>query len=332
MTFHARFCSTCAAAALAAATLANHAGAADSIAYPVKPIRIVVPYAPGGGTDIIARIIGTRLQERLGQPMVIDNRGGANGILGANLVAASVADGYTLLACTTAVATNASLYRNQTKYDPVKSFAPISLAVQATMLLVVNPTLPARNVKELIALARAKPGQLSYSSYGTGSSPHLAAALFLRMTGTDMLHVPFKGGAPAIAEVIAGRVAMTFATVSAVHSHVEAGRVRPLGVATLERSRRYKDLPTIAESGVPGFEAAGGWTGVCAPAGTPRLIVDKLHGTIAAIMTEPEVVARFEALGYEVFKPMPPAEFAALLRAETEKWAKVVAELNVRPD
>jgi tripartite-type tricarboxylate transporter receptor subunit TctC len=306
--------------------------AAQSVSYPTKPIRIVVPYAPGGGTDIIARIIGTRLQERLGQPMVIDNRGGANGIVGANLVAASAPDGYTLLACTTAVATNASLYKNQTKYDPVKSFAPISLAVQATMLLVVNPALPARNVKDLIALAKARPGQLSYSSYGTGSSPHLAAALFLKMTGTDMLHVPFKGGAPAIAEVIAGRVTMTFATVSSVHTHVEAGRVKPLGVATLERSRRYKDLPTIAESGVPGFEAAGGWTGVCAPAGTPPAIIDKLHAAISAIMTEPEVIARFESLGYEVFKPMAPRQFAAMLRAETEKWAKVVAELDVRPD
>jgi tripartite-type tricarboxylate transporter receptor subunit TctC len=321
-----------AAVASASMTFPVAALSGESTAYPTKPIRIVVPYAPGGGTDIIARIIGTRLQERLGQPMVIDNRGGANGIVGANLVAASVADGYTLLACTTAVATNSSLYKNQTKYDPVKSFAPVSLAVQATMLLVVNPTLPARSVKELVALAKGKPGQLSFSSYGSGSSPHLAAALFMKMTGTEMLHVPFKGGAPAIAEVIAGRVTMTFATVSSVHTHVEAGRVKPLGVATLERNRRYKDLPTIAEAGVPGFEAAGGWTGVCAPAGTPPAIIDTLHGVIAAIMTEPEVISRFENLGYEVFKPMPPQQFAAMMRAETEKWAKIVAELNVRPD
>lgn len=320
------------AAVACAAAYPIAAAAAESTSYPSKPIRIVVPYAPGGGTDIIARIIGTGLQERLGQPMVIDNRGGANGILGANLVASATPDGYTLLACTTAVATNASLYRNQTKYDPVKSFAPVSLAVQATMLLVVHPALAARNVKELVALAKAKPGQLSYSSYGTGSSPHLAAELFLKRTGTQMLHVPFKGGAPAIAEVIAGRVSMTFATVSAVHTHVEAGRVRPLAVATLERNRRYKDLPTIAESGVPGFEAAGGWTGVCAPAGTPQPIVDKLHGTITAIMSEPEVIARFESLGYEVFKPMSSREFAAKMRSETEKWARVVAELDVRPD
>jgi tripartite-type tricarboxylate transporter receptor subunit TctC len=212
----------------------------------------------------------------------------------------------------------------------VKSFAPISLAVQATMLLVVNPALPVRNVKELIALAKSKPGQLTFSSYGTGSSPHLAAELFMKMTGIEMLHVPFKGGAPAIAEVIAGRVSMTFATVSSVHTYVEAGRVRPLGVATLERNRRYKDLPTIAESGVPGFEAAGGWTGVCAPAGTPPAVIEKLHRAIAATMSEPEVISRFESLGYEVFKPMSPEQFASMMRVETEKWARVVSELNVR--
>jgi len=308
------------------------ASASDTTLFPTKPLRIVVPYAPGGGTDTIVRIIGTGLQERLRQPVIIDNRGGANGIVGAELVAAATPDGYTLLACTTAVATNASLYKGKTKYDPVKSFAPIGLAVQATLLLVVNPSLPVRNVKELIALAKAKPGELAFSSYGNGSSPHLAAELFKKMAGIDMLHVPFKGGAPAVAEVMAGRVAMTFGTISLLHAHVQAGRVRALGVTTLERSPRYKALPSLAESDLPGYEAAGGWTGICAPAGTPSAVIATLHSSIAEIMAEPQVVARFVNLGYEIFKPMSPEQFAAMIRAETEKWAKVVIELNVRPD
>jgi tripartite-type tricarboxylate transporter receptor subunit TctC len=194
----------------------------------------------------------------------------------------------------------------------VKSFTPVSLVVQATMLLVVPPSLPVRNVKELIALAKAKPGELAFSSYGNGSSPHLAAELFKSMAGVDMLHVPFKGGAPAITEVVAGRVAMT--------------------LATLERNQRYKDLPTIAESGLPGFEAAGGWTGICAPAGTPRPIVSKLHAAITDTVSTPEARTRFVNLGYDIFPPMSPEQFAALMRAEVQKWAKVVKDFNVKAD
>jgi len=313
-----------------AAAQTSPSGAAH--AYPVKPIRIVVPYATGGGTDTIARIVGAGLHERLKQPAVIDNRGGANGIIGTDIVAASPPDGYTLLACTTAVATNASLYKGTTNYDPVKSFVPVSLVVQATMLLVVPPALPVRNVKELITLAKDKPGQLAFSSYGNGSSPHLAGELFKSMAGVDMLHVPFKGGAPAITEVVAGRVAMTFATISAVLPHVQAGRVKALGVATLERNARYKDLPTIAESGLPGFEAAGGWTGICAPAGTPRPIVSKLHAAIADTVKTPDVRTRFFNLGYEIYPPMSPEQFAALMQAEVHKWAKVVKDLNIRAE
>jgi tripartite-type tricarboxylate transporter receptor subunit TctC len=189
-----------------------------------------------------------------------------------------------------------------------------------------------RNLKELIALAKSKPGELAFSSYGNGSSPHLAAELFKSMAGVDMLHVPFKGGAPAITEVAAGRVAMTFATISAVLPQVQAGRVKALGVATLERNQRYKELPTIAEAGLPGFEAAGGWTGICAPAGTPRPIVSKLHAAITDTVSTPEVRTRFVNLGYDIFPPMAPEQFAALMRAEVQKWAKVVRDFNIRPD
>jgi tripartite-type tricarboxylate transporter receptor subunit TctC len=320
----------CVAAAVPAARAQSGTTRADD--YPGKPIRIVVPYATGGGTDTIARIIAAGLQERLRQPAIIDNRGGANGVIGTDIVAASPPDGYTLLTCTTAVATNASLYKGKTKYDPVKSFSPVSLAVQATMLLVVSPSLPVRNVKELIALAKSKPGELAFSSYGNGSSPHLAAELFKSMAGVDMIHVPFKGGAPAITEVAAGRVAMTFATISSVLPHVQSGRVKALGAATLERNQRFKDLPTIAEAGLPGFEAAGGWTGICAPAGTPRPIVSKLHAAITDTMSNADVRTRFTNLGYDIFPPMSPDQFAALMRAESQKWAKVVKDFNVKAD
>ena len=325
------FCATAAAAAARPAPVAVQSYPAGQ-SYPTKPIRIVVPYATGGGTDTIARLVGAGLQERLKQPAVIDNRGGANGLIGTEIVATSPPDGYTLLACTTAVATNASLYRGQAHYDPVKSFAPVALVVQATMLLVVSPSLPVRNVKELIALAKKKPGELAFSSYGNGSSPHLAAELFKSMAGIDMIHVPFKGGAPAITEVIAGRVAMTFATISALLPHVQAGRVRALGVTTLERSPRFKDLPTIAESGLPGFDAPGGWTGICAPAGTPKPIVATLNRAITDTMSVPDVRARFVNLGYEIYPPMSPEQFAALMRSETEKWGKVVKDFNIRPE
>jgi tripartite-type tricarboxylate transporter receptor subunit TctC len=230
------------------------------------------------------------------------------------------------------MATNASLYKGKTHYDPVKSFAPVALAVQATMLLVVSPSLPVRNVKELIGLAKEKRGELAFSADGNGSSPHLAAELVKSMAGIDMVHVPFKGGAPAITEVVAGRVAMTFATISAVLPQVQAGKVRAIGVTTLERNSRFTDLPTIAESGLPGFDAPGGWTGICSPAGTPKPIISKLHGAITDTMAMPDVRARFVNLGYEIYPPMSPEQFAALIRAETQKWGKVVKDFNITAD
>jgi len=300
--------------------------------YPAKPIRIIVTYAPGAGTDTIARMIGAGLHQRLGQPVVVENRAGANGIIGATYVSTAAPDGYTLLACTTALATNASLYKSQVTYDTVKSFTPVSLIVQATLLLVVNPALPVKNVRELIALAKAQPDTLAYSSYGIGSSPHLAGELFSDMAGIKMLHVPFKGGAPAITEVISGRVAMTFATISAVLPFVQSGRVKALGVATLTRNSQHPDIPTISESGIPNFEARGGWTGICAPAGVSKEVVDTLHNAIAETVAVPSVRNKFLDLGYEVFADIPPERFAAMIRAEVDKWAKVVKKLDIKSE
>ncbi len=299
--------------------------------YPAKPIRIVVPYAAGAGTDTIARMIGAGLHQRLGQPVVVENRAGANGIIGATYVSSAPPDGYTLLACTTALATNASLYKSEVTYDAVKSFAPVSLIVQATLLLVVHPSLPVKDVKDLIALAKAQPDTLAFSSYGIGSSPHLAGALLSDMAGIKMLHVPFKGGAPAITEVISGRVAMTFATISAVLPHVQSGRVKALGVATLTRNQQHPDIPTISESGMPDFEAPGGWTGICAPAGVSKEIVDTLHGAIAYTVAVASVRNKFLDLGYEIFADVSPERFAAMIRAEVDKWAKMVKKLDIKP-
>jgi len=305
--------------------------AAHAQTFPVKPIRIVVPYAPGAGTDTIGRMVGAGLHQRLGQPAIVENRAGANGMIGAAYVASAPPDGYTLLACTTALATNASLYKSEANYDPVKSFTPVSLMVQATMLLVVHPSLPVKNVKELVALGKGHPGALTFSSYGLGSSPHLAGELFSEMAGISMLHIPFKGGAPAITEVMSGRVPLTFATISAVLPFVQAGRVKALGVATLKRNERYSDIPTIAESGLAGFEAPGGWTGICAPSGIPKEIVQKIHAAVAATMAAPDVRNKFVDLGYEIFADMPPEQFAEMIQAEVQKWAKVVKKYNLKP-
>jgi tripartite-type tricarboxylate transporter receptor subunit TctC len=300
--------------------------------YPAKPIHIIVPYAPGAGTDTIARVIGTGLYQRLGQPVVVENRAGANGIIGAAYVSSAPPDGYTLLACTTALATNASLYKSEVTYDTVKSFTPVSLIVQATLLLVVHPALPVKNVRDLIALAKAHPDTLAFSSYGIGSSPHLAGELLSDMAGIKLLHIPFKGGAPAITEVISGRVAMTFATISAVLPFVQSGRVKALGVATLTRNQQHADIPTISESGLPDFEAPGGWTGICAPAGVSKEIVDTLHGAIADTVAVASVRNKFLDLGYEIFADVSAERFAAMIRAEVDKWAKVVRKLDIKRD
>jgi len=289
--------------------------------YPSKPVRIIVPYPPGGPTDIVARLVGHKLSERYKQAFVIDNRPGAGGNLGAEAVARSPADGYSLVVGTTAHAINPSLFK-QMNYDLVRDFAPVALLTRMPLVLVVHPELPASNVAEFIAHAR-KPGvNLSYASSGNGQSTHLAAELFKSMTGVAMVHVPYKGSAPALVDVAGGQVAAMFDTMLSAMPQVKAGRLRALAVTSDRRSSAAPELPTIAESGVAGYEATA-WNGLLAPAGTPREIVDELNRAINLILAQPDVLQRLSADGADPGTGSA-GDFESFIQVELEKWAKAV--------
>jgi tripartite-type tricarboxylate transporter receptor subunit TctC len=294
--------------------------------YPSKPVRFVVPYAAGGATDLIARTIGEKLSASLGQPFVIDNRPGAATLLGAQLVAKAEPDGYTLLMATsTTLAINASLY-SKLPYDPVKDFAPISLAIQHPFVLLVDPKLPVQSVKQLVALAKAKPGQLAYASGGSGSFPHLAMAMFQSMVGIDVIHVPYKGSAPALTDLMGGQIAMMFDNTAL--NYVKGGKIRALAVTTKDRLSVMPDVPTLAEAGVPGYELAA-WQGVIATAGTPRPIVDKLNGEIVKLLQLPDVRSRLTADGGQIITSTPD-QFAAYIKTEIGRFAKVVKDSGAK--
>jgi tripartite-type tricarboxylate transporter receptor subunit TctC len=297
--------------------------------FPGKPIRLVVPYPPGGGTDTIGRPLAQRLTENLKQQVIVDNRGGAGGNIGMEVVAKSPPDGYTLvLALTAQLAVNPSLFK-KLPYDPIKDFEPVSLLATGPYILVVHPSLPAKSVKELIALTRARPGQLSYASSGNGSGGHLAAALLESMANIKMLHVPYKGGGPALVDLLAGNVQVLFATYATSKSHIESGRVRPLGVSTAQRLSGV-DIPTIAETGLPGYDA-GVWYAVLAPAGTPREIVAKLNAEIVRALRAPEVKGLLDKANIEIIGSTPE-ELTKFMKSEIAKWAKVVKSANVQVD
>lgn len=302
---------------------------AHSQPYPTRPIRLVVPYPPGGGTDIIARIVGQKLTENLGQQIIVDNRGGAGGTIGTDIVAKSVPDGHTILMAPTSHVINPSIY-SKLPYDTVKDFVPITFAVSATILLVVHPSVPAKSVKELIALAKARPGQLNFGSAGNGTVFHLAAELFKRQAGIDMVHVPFKGGGPTIANLVAGQVSLAFETMLALSPFLKAGRVRALAVASAKRSSVMPELPTIAELGFPSIVAEN-WYGVYAPAGTSKAIISRLNTEIVKILRTQEVKERFQGLGTEVVASTPE-ELAEYIRSEIEKWSKTAKEAGARVD
>jgi tripartite-type tricarboxylate transporter receptor subunit TctC len=313
-------------AGLLFASCIHVAAAAD---YPSKPIRLVVPFPAGGPVDITARTVAPRLTEALGQRIVIDNRGGAGGILGSDIVAKSPADGHTLLLCTTGNAINVSLVPNL-PYDIRKDFVPVSMVAIITSILVVHPALPVKSVKELIALARAKPDALSYASTGNGAPTHLAAELFKSMAGVKILHVPYKGAAPAVVDLLSGHVQLSFISAPGVMPHVRNGRLRVLAVTNARRSVLLPESPTLSEAGLRGYESEG-WHGLFAPAGTPRPAVDRLYKEIAAILRDPKISAQLIAGGAEPVG-MPPEEFAAKLHAEIEKWAKVVKTSGMKVD
>jgi tripartite-type tricarboxylate transporter receptor subunit TctC len=297
--------------------------------YPNKPIRLVVPFPPGGPTDILGRAIGVKLGELLGQPVIIDNRGGAGGGIGADNVAKSAPDGYSLLLGTTGTHTiNPNLY-SKLPYDPVRDFAPVSLVVKYLNILVVNPNVPAKSVAELIALAKQKPGEVTFGSAGNGSSNHLTAEMLATMTGVKMQHVPYKGSGPALNDVIAGQITFMFDQYSTVGPQIKAGKLRAIGIATRQRHPLLPDVPTIAET-LPGFEVSP-WYGLFAPAATPRDIVNRLNAELIKVMNLPEIHERMTTLGWDPVTDTPE-EFAALIKSELAVWADVVKKSGARID
>lgn len=298
--------------------------------YPDRPIRLVVTFPPGGPTDIVARAVGQKLSETLTQPVVVDNRPGAGGNIGTDVVAKSPADGYTLMLGSFGPMIISPFVYSKLPYDPVKDFAPITLAATSWFFLVVHPSVPVRSVKELIAYAQAKPGALTFSSSGNATPSHLAGELFNALAGVKIRHVPYKGGAPAVAAVIGGEVQMAIESPPPIVPQVKAGKLRALGAARPNRSPLLPDVPTVAEAGLPGFQA-GSWYGFLAPAGTPQPIIAKLNAGMLKAIRSQELRQRFAAVGAEPVGNSPE-EFGSFIRAELKKWEKVVRATGVKVD
>jgi tripartite-type tricarboxylate transporter receptor subunit TctC len=317
------------AAILSAAFALSAATSVLAQKYPDKPVRMIIPFAPGGGTDVLARFLSTKLSEGLGVGLVIENRGGAGGTLGTEVAARSAPDGYTVLFTSASHSFNASLY-SKLSYDSLKDFAPVTLVALVPHLLVVHPSLPVKDVKELVSLARRRPGEVFYGSGGSGSSVHLAAVLFTTTAKVEMTHVPYKGGGPAMIGVMAGEASVMFPTMQSALPHVKSGRLRALAISTATRSPAVPDLPTVAESGVPGYDATG-WYGMLAPAGTPQAAINRLHAETVKILTAPDFKARLAAEG-AVAVGNTPAQFDKFIRDETAKWAKIIRDLKLKVD
>jgi len=298
--------------------------------YPSHPIHVIVPFAPGGGTDIVARVIGQKLGEAWKQPVVIENKAGGNGTIGAAYVAKSPPDGYTLSMITASNSVNVTLQGAKHPYDLLKDFAPISQVTTQPYYLVVNPKLPVRSVKELIDLARSKPGKLTYGSSGVGGTSHLSGALFCSLANIEMTHVPYRGGEPAMADVISGQIDMLFSTRLQSRGFVEQGQLRALAVTTAKRSPATPELPTMEEAGVPGYVVAG-WYGVLAPAGTPPAIVNKLNREIVRIVHLPDVAEKMATDGSEPVGSSP-AQFAAHIKSEVEKWRDLIHKTGIKTE
>ena len=302
---------------------------AGAQAYPSKPVRFVVPFAPGGGTDLIGRIAAQYLQEALGQPVVVDNRGGAGSTIGTDIVAKAPADGYTLLLGNISLAFNAELYK-KLPYNAIRDLSPVTMIAVQPNILVVHPSVPAKSVRELIEAARARPGKYSYASAGLGSGTHLAAELLKMLVSIDILHVPYKGTGPALNDLIGGQVQVMVSTFASALPHVKSGRLRALGVTTARRSPAAPDIPTLAESGVPGFDYST-WYALFAPAGTPRSVVDKLNETARSVLARDDVRQRLDSQGVDA-ATSTPAELGSYLRSETAKWGKVVRATGAKAE
>ena len=316
-----------AVAALVALIAIASAAGVGAQGYPVKPVRLIVPFAPGGGTDVIARLLASRMSESIGRQVLVDNRAGANGIIGTEIVARAPADGYTLLFVSSPHSVNPSMYP-KLPYDTVRDFAPVSQVASSPYVLVAHSSLPVRSVRELIAFAKARPGQIDYASGGSGSSAHLAAELFKDMAGLDLREIPYKGAGPALAGVVAGQTALVFANALTVKPYIQSGRIRALGIASLKRSASAPEIATIAESGVPGY-SADAILGMLAPAKTPRSIIDFLNAELHRAMRSPEMTESMKNMGVEVALTTPE-EFGRVIESEIERWGRLVRKLKLR--
>jgi tripartite-type tricarboxylate transporter receptor subunit TctC len=323
------FLRSIAVATIAAAATVLAPAEAHAQAWPAKPVRLIIPFPPGGSNDVIGRMFATQLGDRLGQQVVVDNRGGAGGIIGADLAAKSAPDGYTLLLISVAYAFGTSMYKN-IPYDPVKSFAPVAMLGTGPVVLTVHPSVPAKTTEELIALAKARPGHYQFASAGVGSFQHLASELFRIQAGIDILHVPYKGGGPAMADVIGGHAHILMGSLIQILPHIKSGKLKVLATSGTRRNPALPDVPTVAEKALPGYDAQN-WWGILAPAGTPQPVIDRLAKEVAAVTGSPEMKKRLEAEGAEAVQ-MSPGDFGRFIQAETTKWARVVKQAGITGD
>jgi tripartite-type tricarboxylate transporter receptor subunit TctC len=312
----------------AVATVSIRAQEGPAASYPSRPIRLIVPLAAGGPSDLMARTLAHKLTEAIRQNVVVDNRPGASGVIGTEIAAKSPPDGYTILLVSSAISINPSLFR-KLPYDTLRDLAPVSLLAGAPYILAVHPSLPVRSVKELVALAKKRPGELNHASGGVGTGPHLGMEVFVQRTGIKVVHITYKGGGPAMNDFVAGHTQVYMANMLTMLPQVKAGRARALAVTSAKRSAAAPEIPTVAESGVPGFEE-GGQHGIVAPAGVPKEIIAKLNRAIVIAMRSPEVANRLRAEGGEVIASTPE-EYGAIIRREMEKWAKVIAAAGIQP-
>lgn len=297
--------------------------------YPTKPVRIVVPQSAGASTDLVARLTAQKLAEAFGQPVVVDNRPGAGSIVGTDLVAKATPDGYTLLVVASSVTINPSLHKNL-PFDPIRDLAPITQLSAYPNMLTVHPSLPVKSVQDLIAYAKSKPGQINYGSSGTGTGTHLSGELFKNMTGVEMVHIPYKGGAPAVTALLGGQVQLNFASIQSVLPHVRAGKLRAIAVTTAKRSPAASEVPTIAESGVPGYDH-GPWNGMFAPAKTPREVISRLNAEVVKALQTPEMKPVLSHEGADIIGNTPE-EFAAIVKNETARWAQLIKSAGIKAE
>jgi len=296
--------------------------------YPSKPVRLIVPFPPGGSNDVVGRMIAVQLSARLDKAVIVENQGGAGGLIGTEMAARSQPDGYTLLLISVAYAFIPAIYK--LPYDPATAFTPVAILGAGPVVIAVTSKLPANSVKELIALAKEKPGELNYATAGVGSFQHLASELFKLQAGVDIVHIPFKGGGPAMMDVIAGNTQIAIGSLVQMLPQIKAGKLKALGVGSANRIAALPDLPTISEAGVPGYEVTN-WWGIVVPAGTPRSIIDRLHKDLTAVIASTETKKRFESEGAEPLS-MSPDEFGRFIAAETVKWARVVKDAGIRAE